>query len=309
MKDLSPREEFGDKMNPAMTTHPQTGRVVFLDGPGDLPMVEISTPWSTAEIHLHGATVTHFQKKNEQPILWVSKFSRFEKDVPIRGGIPVIFPWFGKPADKPGQHGFVRQQLWEVKEVSSPPDGSVFVRLHLPGVGESPLCPGAAVEYLVGISEQLTVELVVTNNGPRSLTFENCLHTYFATGDIAGVSVSGLQGQEYLDAVQDFLPITDGMPAIRVDQEVDRVYLNSAHMTEIRDEQWQRVIRVEKENSRSTVVWNPWIAKAKRMQDYGDEEYLQMICVESGNVRTDAITLAPGAQHSLKVKLSSRALA
>jgi D-hexose-6-phosphate mutarotase len=292
-----------------MTIPPQTGRVVFLDGPGDLPMIEITTPWSTAEIHLLGATVTHFQKKGEQPMLFVSKFSRFEKDVPIRGGIPVIFPWFGKPADKPGQHGFVRHQLWQVKEVLSPPDGSVFVRLHLPGVGESSLCLGAAVEYVVGISQQLTAELIVTNNSDRALKFEDCLHTYFATGDISGVSVTGLTGLEYLDAVQDFLPVMDATPAIRVDQEVDRVYLNSTHTTEIRDEQWRRVIRVEKENSRSTVVWNPWVAKSKRMQDYGDEEYLQMICVESGNVRTDAITLVPGATHGLKVKLSSQPLA
>ena len=181
-------------------THPETGRVVFLDGPGDLPMMEITTPWSTGEICLQGATVTHFQKQHEPPMLWVSKFSRFEKEIPIRGGIPVIFPWFGKPADKPGQHGLVRQRLWEVKEVSSPPDGSVFVRLYLPGIGESPLCPGATLEYLVGFSDRLTAELVVTNHGAQPLTFEDCLHTYFATGDIAEVSVSGLNGQEYLDA-------------------------------------------------------------------------------------------------------------
>jgi D-hexose-6-phosphate mutarotase len=171
------------------------------------------------------------------------------------------------------------------------------------------LCLGAAVEYVVGISQQLTAELIVTNNSDRALKFEDCLHTYFATGDISGVSVTGLTGLEYLDAVQDFLPVMDATPAIRVDQEVDRVYLNSTHTTEIRDEQWRRVIRVEKENSRSTVVWNPWVAKSKRMQDYGDEEYLQMICVESGNVRTDAITLVPGATHGLKVKLSSQPLA
>jgi D-hexose-6-phosphate mutarotase len=289
-----------------MTTHPETGRVVFLDGPGDLPMMEITTPWSTAEIHLHGATLTHFQKKDEPPMLFVSKFSRFEKDVPIRGGIPVIFPWFGKPADKPGQHGFVRQLLWEVKEVSSPPDGSVFVRLHLPGVGDSPLCAGAAVEYVIGISEQLTAELIITNKSERPLEFEDCLHTYFATGDIAGVTVSGLTGLEYLDAVANFAVGHDTAPAIRVDQEVDRVYLNSPHATEIYDEHWRRVIRIEKENSRSTVVWNPWIAKSKRMQDYGDEEYLQMICVESGNVRTDRISLQPGTQHNLKVRFTTR---
>jgi len=35
-------------------------RVTFLEGRGDLPMLEITTPWSSAEIYLHGAQVTHF---------------------------------------------------------------------------------------------------------------------------------------------------------------------------------------------------------------------------------------------------------
>jgi D-hexose-6-phosphate mutarotase len=78
---------------------------------------------------------------------------------------------------------------------------------------------------------------------------------------------------------------------------------------EIRDERLRRTIRVEKENSASTVVWNPWIAKAQQMADFGDEEYHNMVCVESGNVASNKINLQPGQSSVLKVKLSSSPLA
>jgi glucose-6-phosphate 1-epimerase len=46
----------------------------------------------------------------------------------------------------------------------------------------------------------------------------------------------------------------------------------------------KQVVKLEKENFPDTVVWNPWIEKAKAMADFGDDEYKEMICVESGYV-------------------------
>lgn len=284
-----------------------TSHVTFLDGRGELPMLEITTPWSTAEIYLHGAHVTHYKRHNEPPLLFLSQCSRFEKDAPIRGGIPIIFPWFGKPADKPGQHGLVRQRDWALKSIQSPADGSVTIRLALPDLPE--LAGGQiAVEYVVEINECLTAELIVTNQTAEPFTFENCLHTYFAVGDINAVTVTGLKGTEYLNQPTGFTRHTDSENAIRVAAEVDRAYLNTTDTTEIHDTALRRIIRVEKEGSRSTVVWNPWIAKSKAMPDFGDEEYKEMICVESGNVAENKITLPPGEASRLKVKLSTRVL-
>src|SRR5450755_2732423 len=101
----------------AVTEKPEAlGRVTFLDGRGELPMLEISTAWSTAGIYLHGAHVTHFKKQAEPPLLFLSQCSRFEKGQPIRGGVPIIFPWFGA-REGLGQHGFVRNKAWQLKEV------------------------------------------------------------------------------------------------------------------------------------------------------------------------------------------------
>jgi len=283
-------------------------RVTFLDGRGDLPMLEITTPWSSAEIYLHGAQVTHFKKHDEPPLLFLSQCSRFAAGQPIRGGIPIIFPWFGKPADKPGQHGFARIRDWELREMAVSSEGAVSVRLQMPECGDSPDCPACAVDYLVTVSDTLTAELVVMNRSAGEFMFENCLHTYFAVGDIGAVKVVGLKGVEYLDQPTNFSRHTDRDEAIRIASEVDRAYLNTRHAAEIHDGSLQRVIRVEKEGSNSTVVWNPWIEKAKVMQDFGDEEYKEMICVESGNVASDRFALKPGATSQLKVKLSSKPL-
>lgn len=281
-----------------------SGRVTFLDGRGELPMIEITTPWSSAEIYLHGAHVTHFKKHDEPPLLFLSQCSRFEKDAPIRGGIPVIFPWFGKPADKPGQHGFARVKDWELKEMHSPADGSVKVRLRLAAWAE--LAAGKiTVDYVVNVNAELTAELVVRNGSLQPFVFENCLHTYFTVGDINAVSVQGLQGVDYLNQPTNFSRHTDSDREIRFTAEVDRAYLNTKDAVEIHDASLKRVIRVEKEGSLSTVVWNPWIAKAKAMPDYGDEEYKGMVCVESGNLAENKITLAPGETSRLKVKLST----
>ena len=40
-------------------------------------------------------------------------------------------------------------------------------------------------------------------------------------------------------------------------------------------------------------------AKAKAMPDYGDEEWPEMVCVETCNVNAHAVRLAPGATHTM----------
>lgn len=276
-----------------------------INGRNGLPMVQIQTPWSAAEIYLQGATVTHFQLHGEPPLLFLSEQSRFEKDAPIRGGIPIIFPWFGKPEGRASQHGFARVRSWEVIEVQKQSDGSINVHLSLPTSAELLSIP---LDYYVTIGKTLSVELVVTNYSSRVFELENCLHTYFTVGDISQTSVVGLHGVEYLDALDGRARKQEMSDTIRFTGEVDRIYFNSPQTVEIQDTALRRMIRVAKEGSASTVVWNPWITKARAMADYGDEEYRRMVCVESGNVAGNALALAIGQEARLKVQLSSAAI-
>ena len=56
-------------------------------------------------------------------------------------------------------------------------------------------------------------------------------------------------------------------------------------------------IAIAKSGMNEIVVWNPWIEKSRRLNDFGDDEYHNMVCVETGQMRVP-IVLAPGAQWS-----------
>ncbi len=284
------------------------GRVAFLDGQGELPMLEVSTAWSTAEIYLHGAHVTHFSKKGEPPLLFMSQVSRFAEDQPIRGGIPVVFPWFG-PREGLSQHGFARVKPWDLKEFAPAPDGSVSVRFRLPDCPEASAFPPFTADYVVTVNEALTLQLLVTNNSrDEEFVFEDCLHTYFEVGDITAVGITGLKGVSYLDKTANFAQKTQTEEVLRIASEVDRIYLNTTGPVEILDSRLRRKIRVEKEGAASMVVWNPWIARAQQMPDFGNQEYERMVCVEPGNVASNCLKLPPGQTSALKVRLSSAPL-
>ena len=281
------------------------GTVAIITGNGGLPKVQITTDRSTAEIYLHGAHVAGFQKLGEPPLLWMSAASQFAAGKPIRGGVPICFPWFGPREGRPA-HGFARIADWELVETKALADGKVSVRLRLPETaGGADAFPGK-VEFLLTVGETLTMELSVANASSETVAFENCLHTYLTIGDIGEFSITGLKGVEYLDKVDGGKLKLEKADAIHIGSEVDRVYLNTTGPAEIRDTKLRRTIRVEKSGSYSTVVWNPWVAKSKAMPDFGDEEFRGMVCVESGNVARERIKLASGESSALRVVLSSR---
>jgi D-hexose-6-phosphate mutarotase len=283
-------------------------RVTFLDGQNELPMLEVTTAWSSAEIYLEGAHVTRFTRKNEPPLLFMSQCSRFEKGHAIRGGIPVILPWFGQREGLP-THGFARIKTWELKEFVPAPDGSVSIRFRLPDSPEASAFPPFTADYVVTVNQSLTLELSVTNNSKdEEFVFEDCLHTYFEVDDITAISINGLKGHKYLDKVANFAQKTENAAAIRISSEVDRVYLDATGTVEIDDPRLGRKISITKKGSQSTVVWNPWIAKSHQMPDFGNEEYTRMVCVESGNVASNNIKLPPGQTAKLTVKLGSSSL-
>src|SRR6516225_7549854 len=280
------------------------GRVMFLDGQGELPMIGISTMWSSAEVYLQGAHITNFRKHNEPPLTFMSQCSRFTQGQPIRGGVPVVFPWFGM-REGMGNHGFARVQTWELKEFAPAPDGSVSVRFRLPDCPEASSYPPFTADYVVTVSDGLTLQLIVSNQAAEdSLTFENCFHTYFAVSDITSVSIVGLKEGSYLDKVANFVQRIQTEDALRISSETDRIYHNTAGPLELHHPRLGRKILIEKQGSNSTIVWNPWIARSQQMPDFGNDEYQRMVCIEVGNVSSNEITLFPGRTSTLTIKLS-----
>ena len=211
--------------------------------------------------------------------------------------MPIIFPWFGARDGHPA-HGTARITTWELTATSVLPDQSVRASFRLPGDG--PL----TATYHVTVGASLLLELVVANSSEVEQSCETCLHTYFRVGDIKEVSIHGLADVTYLDHVIARSHVQSEEP-LRITGETDRTYQDTIGPVEIIDPVLRRHIRIGKSGSHSTVVWNPWVDKSMAMADFGDDEYRHMLCVESGNITPDRVTLAAGSEAVLSVELFS----
>ncbi|HLY11383.1 MAG TPA: D-hexose-6-phosphate mutarotase [Planctomycetota bacterium] len=276
------------------------------EGRGSLPKVTITSDLCSAELYFHGAHLTAFQPRGAKPVLFMSEESHFDPAKPIRGGIPVIFPWFGPRAGAPDSpaHGFARIQSWELETCAVQADGCVRLVLGLQDDEATrrfwPDSFGLRLTFTIGRSLGLELE-VRAGRGP--IRIEEAFHTYFQVGDVRQVSVLGLENADYIDKVDSFRRKTQPAEAIRITGETDRVYLKTLSTCVIRDPVLERTITVEKEQSDNTVVWNPWVTKARAMPDFGDEEWPRMLCVETANVGDSAIRLEASQTHLLRTRI------
>ena len=140
---------------------------------------------------------------------------------------------------------------------------------------------------------------MVTNTGKTSLRFEEALHAYHRVGNALKTRLGGLSTVQYIDKTDSNRKKTQN-GEIAIVSETDRVYLNTTNAIEMEDPVLRRRTHVAKENSRTTVVWNPWVQKAHSLTDFADDEWMQMICLETSNVSDFAVELAPGQQHTMK---------
>ncbi len=133
----------------------------------------------------------------------------------------------------------------------------------------------------------------------KNLRFEEALHAYHRVENILKARVAGLDTVRFIDKTDsNRKKIQNG--EIAVSSETDRMYLDTSGAIDLEDPGLRRRTRVAKDNSRTTVVWNPWVQKAHSMSDFADDEWIQMICIETSNVSEFAVDLAPGEQHMMR---------
>ena len=281
--------------------------LTFEDTPGGLVRAVISTPEADADIYLQGAHVAHWTPRGQKPVLFVSSKSLYAPGKAIRGGVPIIFPWFGnREGGKPGPaHGFARAMLWTVAGSRQYADGKVEITLAL-NPNDATGAYGFdhfALRFRVTVGATLAMELETRNQAAEPLTYEEALHSYFAIADIHHASVTGLEGTTLIDKTDQFLRKVQPAEPVRATKETDQVHLNTIATCVVEDPVWKRRIVVEKTGSNSTVVWNPWIAKTAGMADMGPDEWQGMICVETANAADNAITLQAGESHTLTTSI------
>lgn len=265
-----------------------------------LDAYRIDTELCTGLVYPYGAHVAEWTPAGQQPVLWMSKQADFEPGKAIRGGIPICWPWFGPGAEgnrAPG-HGFARLAPWTLVEAEVSDAGEARLVFEITGdaLPEQAEVPADTIaRYAVSFGSMLNLSLTI-RAGEQPIAYEEALHTYFAVGDIHQVSLEGLDGASYLDKVGGGEHIQQG--PVKFTTETDRIYF-SAETVRLLDPSMGRQIEIQKAESADTVVWNPWSDKASAMGDFGNDEWLEMCCVESVNCLASQISLAEGEEHTM----------
>lgn len=263
---------------------------------------------AAAQVHPFGATVLSFVTWQGQELLFLSRLAKLDGSKAIRGGIPLVFPQFGQPDPSMPQHGFLRTNLWEVDDSSfydNDEAAGLSLRLSLSNAlnsrgGKWNLstefdCTVTLSVKVMPLSLSLT--LSIQNTGAREFHFQALLHTYYRVDnalDPTTCNVTGLQGYNVYDQITNERYSLEQEPIV-IDGNVDRIYSPPAGTRDLTVEIQTgpcRKVRLTASGQVdgqplpvSAVVWNPHEQKAKDMSDFGDEQYVNMICVEPGLLR------------------------
>lgn len=267
-----------------------------------LVMVELTNRHGSATLTPFGATLLSYVPRNGAEVIWVSETARYDGAKPVRGGVPVCWPWFGPHPHDAGHkaHGVARYVTWEIEAVESGDDGARVVFRLEPDDDIRAAWPGDfRLRLGVTLGERLTMALTGENRSDQDWTMSEALHTYFRVADARELEVEGLEGIAYVDKVAGGHGVQH--EALRLAAPMDRVYLDHSGAVIIHDH--RRRIHVHKSGSASTVVWNPGPEGARGFADMPDEDWVSMVCVEAANALDNAYTLKAGASHTLTMTL------
>lgn len=161
--------------------------------------------------------------------------------------------------------------------------------------------PSPPPRYTVTLRDHsLTVMLEVANKGKAPMPFQALLHNYFR---VAATSQVGLRTppsmRQYTDSLKAGAAgaLKAGELATVADRETDIIFETPAARGEPLDAQLttggghnvslsvqavatQETLAVEADLPLKLVFWNPWVAKAKRLTDLGDDDYKRFCCAE-----------------------------
>jgi len=270
--------------------------VAFHAGSTGLVIALVNNAHAMATITLAGAHVMAYTRHGEKPLFWASPSAAYNVGESMRGGAPVCWPWFaGHPTDpqtKP-MHGLVRAMPWSLAGTRACPDGSTELRMI---VRDTPVTrtiwPHAfELEAIITVGRKLRVEWTARSREGETYTYTGALHPYFAISDIPAISIHGLERTEYLDKTDQFRRKTQAGP-LQITEETDRIFLDTTAEIAIIDPGWGRTIRIAKEGSRTSVVWNPDCGDAL-LEDVGAGQHRGFVCVEAANAAQDVVTVSP----------------
>jgi glucose-6-phosphate 1-epimerase len=288
---------------------------------GQLEAIKIEHPLFTATLLLQGAQLIEFTPIDRtNNLLWLSDTVEYTKGKPLRGGIPICWPWFGNLAQNPeviqdqiqkpaDAHGFVRSLPWQVVSINESSHQVDIVLALTSDEKSKALWPFEfTLEAHFSFSKKLKVELTTTNTGSKAFAISQALHTYLPTTDIAKTYIHNAHNARYIDALDNWKEKKQ-IGRIGFSEETDRLYFfttkaNTVPHYELRVESPKQQLLLKNTQSQSAVIWNPWINKSKQLSQFQPEDYQRMLCIETANVMGDHKVLAPNQKQRLTLELS-----
>lgn len=281
---------------------------VSLTGESSYPLFMVKNSACEGRVALHGAHLLSWQPVGEEhPVLYTSPEAIYKLGKPVRGGVPICWPWFNAhPTDASlPSHGFARNRFWEFLEVEEGTDYTVLTFQLRADAGTKALWEANfRVVARITLGETAAVQVTTENCGEQDITVGGALHTYFSVGEITNTSVTGFEGCTYVDTVGGGAIEKRQEGAVTFTSEVDSIYINTTAPAHIIDKSWSRQVRVERGGSASAVVWNPWDKKAQEIGDLPDSSYHHFVCIEAANAREDFYGLKAGESHTLSTTIS-----
>ncbi len=284
----------------------------------ELVSVKVKNELAEAEVFLQGAQLTHYKKSNETALIWLSDECDYKKGLPLRGGIPICWPWFGDLGRNPERlkqqfskaqietlsaHGLVRAAEWELKKIYSDNNSETTLTFEYAlSKNENKDWPFACrLQYDITVGSSLDIQLTIHNTGSENFIYSQALHTYFALENILETSIEGFDQDSYIDTLKNWQSLKqDG--DIKFNAEVDRIYLSAPKPIVLKT--LERNVTINNDNSNSTVIWNPWIEKSQRLSNFNDEAYKEMLCIETANIQDDIVSLPAGSSQQLSLFIS-----
>jgi D-hexose-6-phosphate mutarotase len=287
--------------------HSKLPECVYVEeGAGGLPLLHVRNRYAECSIYAYGAHVVSFKPHGERDLLWLSPYSRFSEGAPIRGGIPLCFPWFGKhrTRDDLPLHGFVRTRFWNLESAEVLVDGRTkivfFVENRGPTSEARPYRFRLELSTIVG--ETLEMALTVQNLEHLPIICEEGFHTYFKVEDPRRCEVIGLDGIEYIDRVQGDSRATQ-RGAGYFEGETVRAFMHVPPVLELLDLGHRR-IHIEQVHMNSAVLWNPGEKAAAENPEIRDT-WKQFVCVESANCLDCQLEIPALGYHRSVLRLSA----
>jgi len=270
-----------------------------------LDQIVISNKLAEAEIYLLGGNLTHYQPRDEKPVIFGGKGCEMYPDKTLHAGIPICWPWFGPhptESSKP-QHGFARNKIWELRKTAQLPGGETEIILELSEDKETLGLFAHSFELLLRftIGKTVRIELETHNTDSSPFRFTQALHSYFYLSDIGNITIRGVEDTPFVDLVDEGRIRQESDP-LHIDRVVNRVYEPTDRQCELIDSGFGRVITVDKEGSNATTIWNP--GSDNDLHDLPGDLYRKFVCIESCNAGNNIITLEPGMSHSIVQKIA-----